>query len=106
MKKLKQQYRHAITHQQDQHTWVVYPYFKSRMFRRFSTKQEKSAYQLHQFEYAKSYALRLRTARGPALASAWDDHPIMAYVVAKSWKHNAKRAKQYHRHTQIVMAQQ
>ena len=46
----------------------------------------------------KNYPLKLRVARGPGLAEAWDDLPAYVYKVAKSWKHNSKRSQHYKEH--------
>ena len=49
---------------------------------------------MHLIEY-KDYPLKLRVARGTALPEEWDDLPVYVYKVAKSWKHNSRRRKQY-----------
>lgn len=51
---------------------------------------------LHRIEY-KSYSLKIRVARGTGLPQVWDDFPTCVYKVAKSWKHNSKRAHQYYK---------
>jgi hypothetical protein len=51
---------------------------------------------LHRIEY-KSYSLKIRVARGAGLPQVWDDFPTCVYKVAKSWKHNSKRAHQYYK---------
>ena len=50
----------------------------------------------HQVQY-KDYPLKLRVARGTGLPHDWDDLPTYVYDVAKSWKHNSKRAHQYYK---------
>ena len=103
MKKLKPQYKHAYPRYSDDHRWMVYPYLKSSAFRRFSTKQEKSYYFLHRLEYKDSiYPLKLRAARGKQLISNWDDLPVTAYELAKSWKHNSRRKSQYFRASEMI----
>ncbi|SDC76598.1 hypothetical protein SAMN05421749_11325 [Acinetobacter marinus] len=64
------------------------------IFKKFSTHQERSFYFLHRIGY-KSYSLNIRVARGTGLAQVWDEFPTYVYKVAKSWKHNSKRAHQY-----------
>ncbi|MFM6957201.1 hypothetical protein [Acinetobacter sp. TR3] len=92
MKKLKSQYKQSVkTYPHER-----YPNIKSLYFKKFSTQQEKSFYFMHHIEY-KAYPLKLRVARGPRLAEAWDDLPAYVYTVAKSWKHNSKRAHQYYK---------
>ncbi len=66
------------------------------IFKKFSKSQEHSFYFLHRIEY-KSYSLNIRVARGTGLAHVWDDFPTYVYKVAKSWKHNSKRAHQYYK---------
>ena len=51
---------------------------------------------MHYIEY-RDYPLKLRVARGPGLAEAWDDLPAYVYKVAKSWKHNSRRQHQYYK---------
>ncbi len=50
-----------------------------------------SFYFLHVIEY-KNYPLKIRVARGAGLPHVWDDFPSYVYKVAKSWKHNSRRA--------------
>ena len=66
------------------------------IFKKFSTHQERSFYFLHRIGY-KSYSLNIRVARGTGLAQVWDEFPTYVYKVAKSWKHNSKRAHQYYK---------
>lgn len=51
---------------------------------------------MHFIEY-KDFPLKLRVARGPSLVDAWDDLSTYFHKVAKSWKHNSKRAHQYYK---------
>lgn len=95
MKKLKQQYRNCIKIQR-RYIWESYPRVRSGTHKHFSTKQEKSYYFLHEIE-CKGYRIKLRAARGRALANPWDDYPAYVYDLAKSWKHNSKRSSQHYR---------
>ncbi|PXA69864.1 hypothetical protein [Vibrio sp. 11986-1-5] len=97
MKKLKQQYKHAVDRKSaDYLLWHFYPCIRSGTHKHFSTKQEKSFYFMHLVE-CKGYPVKFRAARGKALANPWDDYPAYVYDVAKSWKHNSKRKHQYYR---------
>lgn len=100
MKKLKRQYHQADiklkTPRAGKIGSVVYPIVRSSGHKHFSTKQEKSFYFLHQIE-CYGYPIKLRAARGRALADPWDDYPSQVDDVAKSWKHNSKRRSQYYR---------
>lgn len=96
MKKLKQQYRNHIIRFDGPFLWNVYPCVRSRTFKRFSTKQEKSYFFLHEVEY-REYPIKLRAARGKSLANPWDDYPAYVDKVAKCWKHNSKRRHQYYK---------
>lgn len=95
MKKLKQQYRGRIKCHR-RYNWDVYPSVRSGTHKRFSTRQEKSYFFLHEIE-CKGYPIKLRAARGRALATPWDDYPSYVYDLAKSWKHNSKRRCQYYK---------
>lgn len=95
MKKLKQQYRSHVK-AQGPYQWDVYPNVRSAIHKHFSTKQEKSYFFLHKVEY-REYPIKLRAARGKALANPWDDYPTYIYDVAKCWKHNSKRRYQYYK---------
>ncbi len=95
MKKLKQQYRNRIKYQR-QYLWDFYPSVRSGIHKHFSTKQEKSYFFLHLIE-CRGYPIKLRAARGKALANPWDDYPSYVYSLAKSWKHNSKRRYQYYK---------
>lgn len=66
------------------------------IFKKFSKSQERSFYFLHRIGY-KSYSLNIRVARGTGLAQVWNEFPTYVYKVAKSWKHNSKRAHQYYK---------
>ncbi|AXN31996.1 hypothetical protein [Vibrio coralliilyticus] len=95
MKKLKQQYRsHIKAH--GTYLWDVYPSVRSGTHKHFSTKQEKSYFFLHKVE-CRGYPIKLRAARGKALADPWDDYPAYVYDVAKCWKHNSRRRHQYYK---------
>ena len=96
MKKLKYQYKQSVHSNPHDYFWQIYPNVRSSMFKEFSTHQERSFYFLHVIEY-KNYPLKLRVARGPGLAEAWDDLPAYVYKVAKSWKHNSRRQHQYYK---------
>ena len=96
MKKLKSQYKQSVKINPDDYFGKCFPNIKSVYFKKFSTHQEKSFYSMHCIEY-KNYPLKLRIARGPGLAQAWDDLPAYVYKVAKSWKHNSKREHQYYK---------
>ncbi|MDN3615857.1 hypothetical protein [Vibrio gallaecicus] len=52
-------------------------------------KTGKGYYFLHMIE-CRGYPIKLRAARGRALASPWDDYPAYVHDLAKSWKHNSK----------------
>ncbi|KII75233.1 hypothetical protein PL18_19550 [Vibrio renipiscarius] len=95
MKRLKQQYRNRIKYQ-CQYLWDLYPSVRSGTHKHFSTKQEKSYYFLHKVE-CRGYPIKLRAARRKALANPWDDYQSHVYGLAKSWKYNSKRQKQYYR---------
>lgn len=97
MKKLKYQYQQPVKKPRSNgFFWEYFPNMKSVHYKKFSTQQEKSFYSIHCIEY-KDYPLKLRVARGPGLADAWDDLPTYVTKVAKSWKHNSKRAHQYYK---------
>ncbi|AVI65767.1 hypothetical protein CKQ84_07595 [Shewanella sp. WE21] len=96
MKKLKQHYKHKVDEKHSQYLWNFYPSIRSGIHKRFSTKQEKSFYFIHLIE-CRGYPVKLRAARGKALAEPWDDYPTYVYDVAKSWKHSSKRKHQYYR---------
>lgn len=97
MKKLKQQYRSRIQrYSRYGYYWEVYPSIRSSIHKHFSTRQEKSYFFLHLIE-CKGYPVKLRAARGRALANPWDDYPSSVYDIAKSWKHNSKRRKQHYK---------
>lgn len=96
MKKLKQHYKHRVEQKHSKYLWNFYPSIRSGIYKRFSTKQEKSFYFMHLVE-CKGYPVKLRAARGKQLANPWDDYPTHVYAVAKSWKHNSKRKFQYYR---------
>jgi len=98
MKKLKRHYYKQYKQRVRPYTWEweVYPCIRSHTHKHFSTKQEKSYYFLHRIEL-RNYPIKLRAARGGALANPWDDYPSSVYALAKSWKHNSKRRNQYYR---------
>ena len=97
MKKLKSQYQQSVKkpHPKD-YFYKRFPNVKSVYHKKFSTQQEKSFYLMHYIEY-RDYPLKLRVARGPGLAEAWDDLPAYVYKVTKSWKHNSRRQHQYYK---------
>ena len=96
MKKLKQQYRNRYVVERRQYLFDIYPNVRSGTHKHFSTKQEKAYYFLHAIE-CKGYPIKLRAARGNALANPWDDYPAHVYDLAKSWKHNSRRRHQYYK---------
>lgn len=97
MKKLKYQYQQSVKKPRSNEFFLNhFPNMRSVYYKKFSTKQEKSFYSMHFIEY-KDYPLKLRVARGPNLVDAWDDLPTYFHKVAKSWKHNSKRAHQYYK---------
>lgn len=77
-------------------TYTWYPAVRSSSYRKFSTKQEKSYYFMHELEL-KEYGVKLRKARGRSLAHVNDDYPTSVYRYAKSWKHNSRRKHQHFR---------
>lgn len=96
MKKLKQQYKYKLVAKNSSGSWYIYPTVRNCIHKQFSTKEEKSFYFVHLIE-CKGFPIKLRAARGTALADPWDDYPTDVYAVAKSWKHNSKRKRQYYR---------
>ncbi len=100
MKKLKSQYRHSqvnvVKLGSKTTIWIVYASLRSVCHKHFSTKQEKSFYFLHKIDCC-GFPIKLRAARGRVLADPWNDYPSSVAHVAKSWKHNSKRRKQYYR---------
>lgn len=97
MKKLKYQYQQSVKKPRSNEFFLNhFPNMRSVYYKKFSTKQEKSFYSMHFIEY-KDYHLKLRVARGPSLIDAWDDLSTYFHKVAKSWKHNSKRARQYYK---------
>lgn len=78
--------------------YEMYPNARSYMHRSFSTKQERSLFQMHEHEYCKEYKLHLRRRRSSSmLPSSWDDLYCGMYDVEKSWKHSTKRKTQYYK---------
>lgn len=96
MKKLKYQYKQSVRSNPHDYFWQIYPNVRSSYFKQFSTHQERSFYFLHMVEY-KDYPLKIRVARGAGLPHVWDDFLTYVYKVAKSWKHNSRRAHQYYK---------
>lgn len=95
MKKLKTVYKNYFRHVRIGNEFrPYYPNIRSGTHKRFSTKQEKSYYFLHEIEY-ENISFRIRAKRGNALADPWSDYPSDVYELRKSWKHNSKRRKQY-----------
>lgn len=72
MKNLKQQYRSRIKCQR-RYLSDIYPNVRSRTYKHFSTKPEKSYFFLHEIE-CKGYPIKLRAARGRSLANSRDDY--------------------------------
>ncbi|QCR38171.1 hypothetical protein [Nissabacter sp. SGAir0207] len=96
MKKLKDHYKFVKPCRPLGSPYTYFYRLRSLTFKQFSTKQERSYYYLHEIEY-REYPLKLRKARGKLLPDNWDDFPTSIYRVAKSWKHNSRRAHQYYR---------
>lgn len=96
-RKLKEQY-HLSTRPYYLFGCEFYSYYKRRDYyhRSFSTKQERSLYQLHLAEYRNS-KLRLRARRGNALPDDWDDLPSSMSKKNKSWKTSTRRKHQWFR---------
>lgn len=96
MKKLKSQYHQPVKTDLHDCFSKCYPDIRSVYFKKFSTQQERSFYFMHSIEY-KGYSLKIRGAHGTSLPHVWDDFPTYVYKIAKSWKHNSKRAHQYYK---------
>lgn len=96
MKKLKMQYKYPKAFEGSHCYHVFFVFLRSYVHKKFSTRQEKSFHSLHRIEY-KEYPLKLRVARGKQLAEPWDDYPFHGYDIARSWKHNSRRKRQYYR---------
>ena len=96
MEKLKSQYQQSVKTYPHDYFSKRYPNIRSVYFKKFSTQQERSFYFMHHIEY-KNYPLKFRVARGTGLPHVWDDFPTYVYKIAKSWKHNSKRAHQYYK---------
>lgn len=97
LKKLKEQY-HLEDKVTDFFGCEIHRAYKCRnsIFREFSTKQERSFYQLHLAEYRGS-KLRLRARRGNVLPTSWDDLRTGVYDAEKCWKTNSRRKHQWYR---------
>ena len=75
-----------------------YPFLRCHCFKRFSTKQERSLFLMHELEYEKEYCLKLRRKRSATnLPTSWDDIYTSVNKTKKSWKHSTKRKKQYYK---------
>lgn len=96
MKKLKRQYRKQALITYFGISVFSYTALRNRIIRKFSTKQEKAYYFLHEIEL-REYRVKLRKARGKALAHVNDDLPSFAYKLEKSWKHNSRRKSQWYK---------
>lgn len=104
-KKIKEQFRNSYIEtasysigMNNMNEYEVFPNLISGCHKHFSTKQEKSLYEMHQYEYFKEYNLKLRGKRSKRnLADPWDDYPSFVYDSLKSWKHSTKRKKQYYK---------
>ena len=102
LKKLKVQYQLSI---KKQATWFgEFDYFhiyrRNSIYRRFSTKQEKSCAQLHEVEY-KEYNFKVRCRRNSHLVDAWEDIPSYVCRGERDWKRNSKRKHQYFRIAEV-----
>lgn len=102
-KKLKKQYRNYYinksfsTYLDEIYEYEVYTDVRSQSHKRFSKKQEKSLYVMHELEYRREYNLKMRRKRSARnLAEPWDDYPSYVLDAVKSWKHSTKRKKQYY----------
>ena len=96
MQKLKFQYLQSENIHPNDGIRERYPHLRNVYHKKFSTLQERSFYFLHLLEY-KNYPLKLSVARGTGLPDERVDLPAYVYKVAKSWKHNSRRRKQYYR---------
>lgn len=95
-KRLKQQYHQPLKWRKNSWDDPIYPFLHSASIKKFSTKQEKSFYFMHSLE-CREYKVKLRAKRGKALAHVNDDLNSSAFDVARCWKNNSKRPKQYYR---------
>lgn len=100
-RKLKEQY-HLSTRPRYLVGREFFFYYKRRDYyhRSFSTKQERSLYQLHLAEYRNS-KLKLRARRGNALPDDWDDLNSSLHKKNKSWKTSSRRKHQWFRISHI-----
>ncbi|WP_432709730.1 hypothetical protein [Pedobacter sp.] len=96
MKKLKNQYRQKALVTFWGISVMRYLRLRNHCIRKFSTKQEKACYFQHKIEL-REYPVKLRKARGRALAHVNDDFPSYSYKLEKSWKHNSRRKNQWYR---------
>ncbi|MGR5366959.1 hypothetical protein [Photobacterium damselae] len=78
--------------------WEIYPKMRNQSFRRFSTKQECSAFQMHALEYHREYGHFLRLKRSDnSLPNAYDELPSSNLKLKQCWKNNSKRMNQYYK---------
>jgi hypothetical protein len=88
----------ASTGKERVYSYECYPFLRNYCFKRFSTKQERSLFLMHELEYEKEYGLKLRRRRSPKnLPNSWDDIHTSVRDTEKSWKHSTKRKRQYYK---------
>lgn len=110
--KIKEQYRNASEQESIPHygwfkglgvemkpsVYTDFPNLRAGCHKKFSLKQEKSLFAMHEYEYAKEYNLKLRRKRSTkGLPDPWDDYPSYVWDLQKSWKHSTKRKRQYYK---------
>lgn len=96
--RLKLQYRKPLKGKIN--TWyeITYPYLRSNVIKKFSTKQEKAFHLMHSHECGEyQVRVKLRAKRGNALATVNKDQDTTAFKLGKCWKHNSKRKHQFFR---------
>ena len=70
-----------------------YIYRKDQLYRKFSTKQEKTCTIMHEIEY-KEYCLKVRSKRKTRMIDSRDAQKSSLYN-AKDWKRSSRRKNQY-----------
>lgn len=73
-----------------------FPFRQDRYYRKFSNKNAKASLGLSLIE-CKEIGINIRLRNGMDFPDPWDDYISNLCYVAKSWKHNSKRRKQYFR---------
>ena len=93
---LKEQYKKSVQPYTSAFAGLDYDYPCRRnfIFRKFSTRQEKSSALMHKIEYAE-YGLKIRVCRAAALVDDYEDLVSGLYGVKNCWKHNSKRKHQW-----------